>query len=65
MTKTYSITKNGSDYLVGTEQQNVLRLSSRRKAAKVVTEASELLTNEEGALLQDQAELRREAENVE
>lgn len=49
MIKTYSITKNGNDYLIGTEQQSVLRLSSRRKAAKIVTEASELLTTEEEA----------------
>jgi hypothetical protein len=41
--KNYSIVKVGNDYVVQAEEKNVLKMASRRMAAKLVAEASELL----------------------
>jgi hypothetical protein len=41
--KHYSITRNNSGYVVGTGEQDVLRVASRRKAEQVVADASGLL----------------------
>jgi hypothetical protein len=39
----YSIVRVGSDYVVQVNEKSVLKTASRRMAAKVVAEASELL----------------------
>jgi hypothetical protein len=41
--KNYSIIKVGDDYVVQAKEKNVLKMASRRMAAKLVAEASELL----------------------
>jgi hypothetical protein len=41
--KNYTIVKVGSDYVVQAEEQSVLKVASRRRAAKLVVEAAELL----------------------
>jgi hypothetical protein len=41
--KNYSIVKVGNDYVVQAEEKSVLKMASRRMAAKLVAEASELL----------------------
>jgi len=39
----YSIVRIGSEYVVLADQQRVLKTASRRKAARLVTDAAELL----------------------
>ncbi|MGN6117651.1 MAG: hypothetical protein ACTHN2_19275 [Nitrobacter sp.] len=41
--KNYTIVKVGNDYVVQAEEQSVLKVASRRRAAKLVVEAAELL----------------------
>ena len=41
--KNYTIVKVGNDYVVQTEEQSVLKVASRRRAAKLVVEAAGLL----------------------
>jgi hypothetical protein len=41
--KNYSIVKVGNDYVVQAEEKSVLKMASKRMAAKLVAEASELL----------------------
>ena len=40
----YSIRKHGSDYIVLADDQCILKVASRRKAAKLVVDAAELLS---------------------
>jgi hypothetical protein len=40
----YTIRKFGCEYVVLADEQSVLRVASRRKAAKLVVDASELLS---------------------
>lgn len=39
----YSIVRIGDDYVVRADDKNVLKVASRRRAAQLVTDASELL----------------------
>jgi hypothetical protein len=39
----YSIVRDGNEYIVRAGEKSVLKISSRRRAAKLVTDASELL----------------------
>jgi hypothetical protein len=39
----YSIVRIGSDYIVQADEKNILKVASRRRAAKLVTRAAELL----------------------
>ena len=41
--KKYSIVRVGHEYIVRADEENILRLASRRRAARLVTEAAELL----------------------
>jgi hypothetical protein len=41
--KNYSIEKVGSDYVVKVDDQQVIKVGSRRRAAQLVVDASELL----------------------
>jgi hypothetical protein len=41
--KSYSIVRIGDDYVVQAEEKSVLKVASRRRAAQLVSEASELL----------------------
>lgn len=41
--KNYSIVRVGNDYVVQADDQSVLKIASRRRAAKLVTDAAELL----------------------
>ena len=43
---TYSIARIGSEYVVLADEQRVLRVASRRKAAKLVVDAAELLSDQ-------------------
>jgi hypothetical protein len=39
----YSIIRDGNDYVVRAGEKSVLKISSRRRAAKLITDADELL----------------------
>ena len=41
--KSYSIIRIGDDYVVQAEEQSILKVASRRRAAQLVTDAAELL----------------------
>jgi len=41
--KGYSIVRIGDDYVVRAEDQNILKLASRRRAAQLVSDAADLL----------------------
>jgi hypothetical protein len=41
--KNYSIVRIGNEYVVQADEQSVLKLASRRRAARLVTDAAELL----------------------
>ena len=44
--KKYSIVRIGSEYVVQAGENSILKVSSRREAAKLVTDAAELLQQE-------------------
>ena len=44
--KKYSIVRMGSEYVVQAGETSILKVSSRREAAKLVTDAAELLQQE-------------------
>ena len=44
--KNYSIVRIGNEYVVQADDKSVLKIASRRKAAKLVTNATELLDME-------------------
>jgi hypothetical protein len=41
--KNYSIVRVGNEYVVQADQKSVLKIASRRKAARLITDAAELL----------------------
>ena len=41
--KSYSIVRIGDDYVVQADEQSILKVGSRRRAAQLVTDAAELL----------------------
>ena len=43
---TYSIARFGSEYVVLADQKRILKVASRRKAAKLVVDAAELLSEQ-------------------
>jgi hypothetical protein len=44
--KSYSIVRIGNDYVVQAGDKSVLKIGSRRRAARLVTEAAELLSSQ-------------------
>jgi hypothetical protein len=44
--KNYSIVRVGNEYVVQADQKSVLKIASRRKAARLVTDAAELLDSQ-------------------
>ena len=49
--KNYSIVRIGNEYVVQAGEKSVLKISSRRKAARLVTDAAELLDSQAPAAL--------------
>ena len=41
--KNYSIVRVGDEYVVRADEESILKIASRRRAARLVTEATELL----------------------
>ena len=44
--KNYSIVRIGNEYVVQANEKSVLKMSSRRRAARLVTDAAELLDSQ-------------------
>jgi hypothetical protein len=59
--KNYSIEKVGTDYVVKVDDQSVMKMGSRRRAAQLVVEAQELL---EEAPLVPAEEISRDDDGV-
>ena len=49
----YSIVRVGNEYIVQAGEKSILKISSRRRAAKLVTEAAELLDQDTAMRLED------------
>ena len=53
--KNYSIVRIGNEYVVQADEKSVLKVASRRKAARLVTDAVELLDSQAAAAEADTA----------
>jgi hypothetical protein len=53
--KNYSIVRIGSEYVVQANEKSVLKIASRRRAAKLVTDAIELLDSQSVPALSPEA----------
>jgi hypothetical protein len=62
--KKYSIVRIGSEYVVQAGKTSILKVSSRREAAKLVTDAAELLQQEPAPEADEQPSIGREAPEV-
>jgi hypothetical protein len=62
--KNYSIVRIGHEYVVQAGKTSILKVSSRREAAKLVTDAAELLQQEPAPVADGHASIRREAPEV-
>jgi hypothetical protein len=49
--KNYSIVRIGNEYIVQADEKSVLKIASRRRAARLVTDAAELLDSRPAAPL--------------
>ena len=54
--KKYSIVRIGSEYVVRADDKSVLKISSRRRAAKLISDATELMQQQEPPLLSEEVE---------
>jgi len=62
--KKYSIVRIGSEYVVQAGTTSILKVSSRRVANKLVTDAAELLQQEPAAAAGEPPSIAREAPEV-
>ncbi|WP_065753378.1 hypothetical protein [Bradyrhizobium paxllaeri] len=62
--KKYSIVRIGSEYVVQAGERSILKVSSRREAAKLVTDAAELLQHEPAPGADELASIAREVPEV-
>jgi hypothetical protein len=62
--KRYSIVRIGSEYVVQAGETSILKVASRREAAKLVTDAAELLQQEPAPVAAEQPSIAREAPEV-
>jgi hypothetical protein len=56
MKKNYSIIRIGNEYIVQADEKSVLKIASRRKAARLVSDAAELLDSQAAPPLSPQAQ---------
>jgi hypothetical protein len=54
--KNYSIVRIGNEYVVQAGEKSVLKVASRRKAARLVTDAAELLDSQATPALSPEAD---------
>jgi len=53
--KIYSIVRIGNEYVVQADEKSVLKIASRRRAARLVTDAAELLDSQAASEASGQA----------
>ena len=58
--KKYSIVRIGSEYVVQAGETSILKVSSRQEAAKLVTDAAELLQHEPAPCADEDPSIARE-----
>jgi hypothetical protein len=58
--KDYSIVRIGNEYVVQAGEKSVLKISSRRRAAKLVNDAAGLLEREPAASTADEPSITRD-----
>ena len=62
--KKYSIVRVGSEYVVQAGETSILKVSSRREAAKLITDAAELLQQEAAPAAGKAPSIERETPEV-
>jgi hypothetical protein len=55
MKKNYSIVRIGNEYIVQADEKSILKIASRRRAARLVTDAADLLDSQPAPELSSQA----------
>jgi hypothetical protein len=56
--KNYSIVRIGNEYVVQADEKSVLKIASRRRAARLVTDAAELLDSQPAPALSADVDAR-------
>jgi hypothetical protein len=62
--KDYSIVRIGNEYVVQAGEKSVLKISSRRRAAKLVTDATGLLEQRSVPSTEDDASIARDIKTI-
>jgi hypothetical protein len=62
--KNYSIVRIGNEYVVQAGENSVLKIASRRRAAKLVTDADELLDAQPGPRVGDDPSISRDPRDL-
>jgi hypothetical protein len=62
--KNYSIVRVGHEYVVRADDKSVLKIGSRRRAARLVTDAAELMQSRPEAQTQPQPSIERDPPEV-
>ncbi|MGB9114184.1 hypothetical protein [Bradyrhizobium sp.] len=62
--KNYSIVRIGNEYVVQAGDKSVLKVASRRKAARLVTDAAELLNSQPSQHADTEAPAERDPSEV-
>ncbi|WP_426440204.1 hypothetical protein [Bradyrhizobium genosp. P] len=60
----YTIVRIGNEYIVRADEKSIFRVASRRMAAKLVTDAVELLDQEAAQRVADAPSISRDADIV-
>jgi hypothetical protein len=53
--RNYSIIKSGDEYVIQADEKGILKIASRRRAARLVSDAAELLVSDGPARIDQQA----------
>jgi hypothetical protein len=62
--KNYSIVRIGNEYIVQVDEKSILKIASRRMAAKLVSDAAELLDQQVAPLASDDPSLARDLSTI-
>ena len=62
--KDYSIVRIGNDYVVQAGEKSLLKIGSRRRAVRLVTDAAELMEREPAAPAADDASITRDVRDI-
>jgi hypothetical protein len=62
--KNYSIVRVGNEYVVQADEKSILKIASRRRAARLVTDAAELLDSQPSAQTHTGSSITRDPAKV-